>query len=68
MTILFEDDLLPVGKYAGKSLKEVIKIDPRYIKAFNADPRLAKQYAINDEAIKQAHESARSQITPGPRP
>lgn len=35
MKLLYNDDVLPVGKYQGKTIEEVINIDPMYIKTFN---------------------------------
>lgn len=36
MIILYNDDIFPQGKYAGKTIEEVAQIDIEYIRKFNS--------------------------------
>jgi len=47
MIILYEDDEMPIGKYEGYLIKEIVNIDPYYINKFNHN-----NYAISDEVIE----------------
>ncbi len=64
MKLLYNDDVLPEGKYKGKTVQEIIELDPQYIKHWNngnwigTNRKIVKwqgQYAIADitlESIK----------------
>lgn len=61
MKLLYNDDVLPEGKYKGKTVQEIIELDPQYIKRFNGgsaySPKchIAKwtgQYAIADITLE----------------
>lgn len=57
MKVLYDIDTLPHGKHAGKTVAEVIEVDPNYIKMFNNlniyNPKSwASQYAISDITLK----------------
>lgn len=43
MKTLYEDDIMPVGKYRDMPIKDIIEIDPGHIKRFNHN-----KYAISD--------------------
>lgn len=62
MKVLYDVDVLPIGKYKGKTIAEVIEIDPTYIKHFNGGYKdsnhtsSSDKYAIADitlESIKK---------------
>ena len=61
MKLLYNDDVLPEGKHKGKTVEQVIAIDPHYIKQFNngnwhgPNSTYAKwqgQYAIADITLE----------------
>lgn len=47
MTILKEEDLIPVGKYEGYLVKEIMDIDPSYLLNFNYS-----DYSISETITK----------------
>lgn len=47
MTILKENDEIPVGKYEGYLVKEIVDIDPSYLLNFNYS-----DYSISEEITK----------------
>lgn len=47
MTILTEEDEMPVGKYEGYLVKEIIDIDPSYLLNFNYS-----DYSISETITK----------------
>lgn len=53
MIILHSDQKLPFGKYIGKTIEEVIKLDPDYFKR-PIHPKHDK-YAFADEVIHKAY-------------
>lgn len=47
------DEPFPIGKYKGKTPREVIKLDPDYISYFNQNTRYYIAYSTNDEQSKK---------------
>lgn len=54
MTILYEDDRLPGGKYRGQTVADVAREHPGYIKKFNdswSTSSLYRKFCISDEVM-----------------
>lgn len=57
MVILYEDDIMPVGQYRDMPIKDIISVDPTYIKRFNTGKhnhtgKLYSNIAIADITIQ----------------
>jgi uncharacterized protein (DUF3820 family) len=51
MKILCNDDVMPIGKYQGKTIQDIIAIDPEHIKQFDNN-----RYAISDTTLGALHD------------
>ena len=57
MTVLHADDVLPAGKYVGKTVAEAFSIDKHYVRHFNnahaSRSGFRDRYSISDDTIDQ---------------
>lgn len=51
MTILFEDDIMPVGPYKDMPISDIINVAPMYLHRFAKNSHGGK-YAISDEVLR----------------
>jgi len=51
MKVLCNDDVMPIGKYQGKTIQDIIAIDPEHIKQFDNN-----RYAISDTTLGVLHD------------
>lgn len=54
MIILYSDQKLPFGKYAGKIIQDVITFDPDYFKR-PMQRNINRKYGYADEVIRKAY-------------
>ena len=54
MIVLYSDQKLPFGKYEGRTIEDVIKLDPDYFKR-PVHYKFERQYAYSDEIIRKAY-------------
>ena len=61
MIILYSDQKLPFGKYTGKLIQDVIKLDPDYFKRPISSKPSAK-YAFADEVIHKDYNKGKTTL------